>query len=86
MIPLLLTVWIRRPGSRGVPLWVPLILVWLLLLRLALLLLPLFVVGCLIGMLNPFRVLWVFWGILNGARGTSVEAANGRHAVLIRIS
>jgi hypothetical protein len=61
-------------GSRGVPLWVPLFLGWLLLLPLALLLLPLFLVGSLIGMLNPFRVLWVFWGILNGARGTSVEA------------
>ena len=85
MIPLLLTVWIRRPRSRGVPLWVPLFLVWLLLVPLALLLLPLFLVACLIGMLNPFRVLWVFWRILNGARGTSVEAANGRHAVLIRI-
>lgn len=86
MIPLLLTVRIGGAGSRGVPLWVPLFLVWLLLVPLALLLLPLFLVGCLIGMLNPFRVLWVFWGILNGARGTSVEAANGRHAVLIRIS
>ena len=86
MIPLLLTVRIGGAGSRGVPLWVPLFLVWLLLLSLALLLLPLFLVGCLIGMVNPFRVLWVFWGILNGARGTSVEAANGRHAVLIRIS
>ena len=85
MIPLLLTVRIGGAGSRGVPLWVPLFLVWLLLVPLALLLLPLFLVGCLIGMLNPFRVLWVFWGILNGARGTSVEAANGRHAVLIRI-
>ena len=85
MIPLLLTVRIGGAGSRGVPLWVPLFLVWLLLLPLALLLLPLFLVGSLIGMLNPFRVLWVFWGILNGARGTSVEAANGRHAVLIRI-
>ena len=85
MIPLLLTVRIGGAGSRGVPLWVPLFLVWLLLLPLALLLVPLFLVGCLIGMLNPFRVLWVFWGILNGARGTSVEAANGRHAVLIRI-
>ena len=85
MIPLLLTVRIGGAGSRGVPLWVPLFLVWLLLLPLALLLLPLFLVGCLIGMLNPFRVLWVFWGILNGARGTSVEAANSRHAVLIRI-
>ena len=85
MIPLLLTVRIGGAGSRGVPLWVPLFLVWLLLLPLALLLLPLFLGGCLIGMLNPFRVLWGFWGILNGARGTSVEAANGRHAVLIRI-
>ena len=85
MIPLLLTVRIGGAGSRGVPLWVPLFLVWLLLVPLALLLLPLFLVGCLIGMLNPFRVLWVFWRILNGARGTSVEAANGRHAVLIRI-
>ena len=85
MIPLLLTVRIGGAGSRGVPLWVPLFLVWLLLLPLALLLLPLFLVGSLIGMLNPFRVLWVFWRILNGARGTSVEAANGRHAVLIRI-
>ena len=86
MIPLLLTVRIGGAGSRGVPLWVPLFLVWLSLLPLALLLLPLFLVGCLIGRLNPFRVLWVFWGILNGARGTSVEAANGRHAVLIRIA
>lgn len=85
MIPLLLKVRIGGAGSSGVPLWVPLFLGWLLLLPLALLLLPLFLVGSLIGMLNPFRVLWVFWGILNGARGTSVEAANGRHAVLIRI-
>ena len=85
MIPLLLTVRIGGAGRRGVPLWVPLFLVWLLLLPLALLLLPLFLVGSLIGMLNPFRVLWVFWRILNGARGTSVEAANGRHALLIRI-
>lgn len=85
MIPLLLKVRIGGAGRRGVPLWVPLFLGWLLLLPLALLLLPLFLVGSLIGMLNPFRVLWVFWGILNGARGTSVEAANGRHAVLIRI-
>lgn len=86
MIPWIATVRIGHASGRGFRLWVPLAGVWLLLLPVALLLAPLVVGACLVGRVNPLRAFRVFWGILDGVRGTRVEVAGGGHSVLVWIA
>ena len=85
MIPMFATVRIRRPGRPGFPVWIPLILIWLLLLPLVLVLLPVLWIACLVGRVNPIRMIRVLWGILCGMSGARVEIVNGRHSVLVRV-
>ena len=85
MIPIKSTVCIRNRRRRGSPIWIPLFLVWLLLLPVALLLMPLFFIACLVGRVNPFRALAVFWEIVAALKGTDVAVDDGHYSVLVRI-
>jgi hypothetical protein len=80
MIPLVAVIRVDR-----LRLWIPLFLVWLLLLPFLLLLLPLAIVACLVVRINPFRALAFFWQVFAGLRGTNIEVNDGNAAVVVRI-
>jgi len=73
MIPFVAVVSLRNQESRTFRLWIPLFLVWLLLLPLAVLISPLIFVACLFCRVNPFRGVAVMWQILNALADTDVE-------------
>jgi len=81
MIPITSTVRIRDGRHQF---WIPLFLVWLLLLPVAILLLPLFFIACLIVRVNPFRAISVLWEILTALKGTDVAVDDGHCSVLVR--
>ena len=57
-----------RPPRRF-RLWIPILLVWVLLLPFALLLAPLVFVACLMARVDPFRGVAGFWPLFCGPRG-----------------
>lgn len=73
MIPFVAVVSLRNQESRTFRLWIPLILVWLLLLPLAILLSPFIFTACLFCRVNPFRGVAVMWQILNALTDTNIE-------------
>jgi hypothetical protein len=86
MIGSLVNITIQKKVGRGIlhlgfPLWA----VWLLLLPLAILMLPVVLVVCLVGLVDPFRVISVFWGILRALNGAEVEVDDHRRLVAISI-
>jgi hypothetical protein len=74
-----------RPPRRF-RLWIPILLVWVLLLPFVLLLAPLVFVVCLLGCVSPFRGVAVFWQLFSGLRGVRVAVDDPGAAVSIRIS
>jgi uncharacterized membrane protein len=72
MIPFVAVVSLRNRESRTFRLWIPLVLIWLLLLPLAVLLSPLIFLACLVCRVNPFRGVAVFWQILNALTDTEL--------------
>lgn len=86
MIPLIGVVSFRRwPHSRSFRLWIPLFLLWILLLPLAVLFLLLLFPVCLISRVNPFKAIAAFWSIFSAFRNTHIEIDNGEALVLVRV-
>ena len=73
MIPFVAVVSLRNQQSRTFRLWIPLILMWLLLLPLGILLSPFIFLGFLVCRVNPFRGVAVFWQILTALADTRLE-------------
>ena len=73
MIPFVAVVSLRNQQSRTFRLWIPLFLVWLLLLPLALLLSPFIFIACLVCRVNPWRGVALLWQILTALADTNVE-------------
>lgn len=73
MIPFVAVVSLRNQQSRTFRLWIPLVLVWLLLLPLAILISPFVFIACLACRVNPFRGVVVLWQILNALTDTNIE-------------
>jgi uncharacterized membrane protein len=73
MIPFVAVVSLRNQESRTFRLWIPLFLVWLLLLPLAILLSPFIFIVCLVCRVNPLRGVAVMWQILNALTDTELE-------------
>ena len=73
MIPFVAVVSLRNQQSRTFRLWVPLFLVWLLLLPLVILLSPFVFLACVVCRVNPFRGVAVMWQILNALTDTQLE-------------
>jgi hypothetical protein len=69
---------------RGVRLWVPLFLVWLLL-PFAVVLLPVFFVLCAVLDIAPFATLGAFFAVLGSLNGTHVEVDSPDAAVFIHV-
>ncbi len=86
MIPRVGVVSVRHwHNSRNFRLWIPLFLLWLLLLPFALLALPVFLVVCLISRVNPLEAIATFWHILTALKDTHIEVDNRNALVLIQI-
>ncbi|HUO01305.1 MAG TPA: hypothetical protein VMU31_00895 [Rhizomicrobium sp.] len=84
--PLGATVHVKPAGwRRGIRLWLPLFLVWLLVLPLLILLLPFLLVGALVMGINLWRSLKAINGVLAATRGTHVEVDNRDTKFFIRL-
>jgi uncharacterized membrane protein len=61
---------VRNQESRTFRLWIPLVLIWLLLLPLGILLSPFILIACLVCRVNPLRGVAVTWQVLNALTDT----------------
>jgi hypothetical protein len=80
MIPLFLLVrvqWMR--------LWIPLFILWILLLPLVLVLTPFAVLACFIVRINASRAFLALWQLLSALRGINIDLNDGEHVVAVRI-
>ena len=73
MIPFVAVVSLRNQQSRTFRLWIPLFLIWLLLLPLAILLSPFIFMACLVCRVNPWRGVALLWQVLTALADTNVE-------------
>jgi hypothetical protein len=89
MLPMLAIVDVRSRSEGERPfrihLWLPLFLVWLLLLPFALLLSPFLLLAVLLLGRNPITVLAALVGLLNGFSGILVEVSSPDAFVFIRV-
>jgi hypothetical protein len=70
---------------RGIRLWVPLFLVWLLLLPFLLVLLPVYFVVCAVVDIAPFKTLGGIFSVLGSLNGTHVEVESPGAYVFIHV-
>ena len=73
MIPFVAVVSLRNQESRTFRLWIPLVLMWLLLLPVGILLSPFIFIGFLICRVNPFHGLAVLWQIVSALSDSKLE-------------
>ena len=73
MIPFVAVVSLRNNDSRTFRFWIPIFLIWLVLLPLAVLLSPFIFIACLVCRVNPLRGVAVMWQILTALGDTDVE-------------
>jgi len=85
MISLWMTISISGERRRFFRLWLPLFLVWPLLLPFAILLLPFVVLALLLVGRNGFAMPVALWRLVAGLKGTLVDVANPNGTVFIRI-
>lgn len=86
MPPLVATVHIFPTSARReIRLWVPLFLIWLLLLPFAVVLLPVYFVVCAVVDIHPFATLGAVLGVLGSLNGTHVEVASPSASVFIHV-
>jgi len=85
MIPFVAVVSLRNQESRTFRLWIPLFLIWLLLLPLAILLSPFVFIACLFCRVNPIRGVAVMWQILNALTDTNLEVEHRSAGVSFHI-
>jgi hypothetical protein len=85
MIPLIAVVQIQPRHRRRFRLWLPLFLVWLLLVVLGLVLSPVILIACLIVRLNPFLTVWGLIGVFVAMAGTHIEVRAPDATILVRV-
>lgn len=73
MIPFVAVVSLRNNDSRTFRFWIPIFLIWLVLLPLAVVLSPFIFIACLVCRVNPLRGVAVTWQILTALGDTDVE-------------
>ena len=84
MIPLFAVIGVQG-GRRRLRLWLPLFLLWLLLLPFAVLLLPVFLVAALVLRIDAWQAIGAVFSVLCAARGTHVEVAAPGRSVFVHI-
>ncbi|MBL6853886.1 MAG: hypothetical protein ISS15_00365 [Alphaproteobacteria bacterium] len=72
-------------AHRGLRLWVPVFLIWILLLPFVLVLLPVFFILCAVIDIHPFRTLGAFLQLLGSLGGTHIEVDNPDTSVFIHV-
>lgn len=72
MIPFVATVNVRGREDRMLRLWIPLFLLWVLLVPIGIVLAPFFLMGCLIFWVNPLQVVGTAWSIVAALRHTEL--------------
>jgi hypothetical protein len=85
VIPLVARLSITRANRRTLRLWLPLFLVWLVLLPFVLLLAPLVLLGMLLLGVSIVRTTRIVWTVLSSLEGTDVHVARRFHSVWIRL-
>jgi uncharacterized membrane protein len=85
MIPFVAVVSLRNQESRTFRLWIPVVLVWLLLLPLDILLSPIIFIACLVCRVNPFRGVAVMWQILNALTDSQLDVEHRSAGVSFHI-
>ena len=80
MIPFAAEIHIRSRRQRQFHLWIPLPVLWILLFPFVVLSLPLFVIGCLIANLDPFRGIAAVWRILTSLADTELAVDYPDHS------
>jgi hypothetical protein len=73
MIPFVAVVSLRDQQSRTFRIWIPLFLIWLLILPLGVLLSPFIFIACLVCRVNPFQGVAVIWQIWWALSDTELE-------------
>lgn len=73
MPPLLIRIHVKNAQGRGFNLWIPLFLLWLLLLPFAIVVLPVFLVISLVLDFDPLRAISGLGGLIAGMNGTHLE-------------
>jgi len=73
VIPFVAVVSLRNQESRTFRLWIPLFLMWMLLVPLGILLSPFVFIGFLVCRVNPFRGIAAIWQILIALADTRLE-------------
>jgi hypothetical protein len=85
MIPLFAVIGFRTSRQRTFRLWLPLFLVWVLLLPVVLVLFPFFLVACLILDMNAGKTISAGWNVAAGLRGMHVEINDPKTYILLRL-
>ena len=88
MIPIFMRMKIKEKGKKGVRLFIPIILVWILLLALLLILLPFFLIAAILTFPAGigFRILFFYpliLSLLNSLSGLAVHIENPEKEILI---
>ena len=85
MMPTLALIHVEQPSGRRIHLWLPLFLLWILLLILSPLILLLVLVYGLAGQVSPWRVFAAFGSLLWNLSGTEVRVAAEGRRVMVRV-
>jgi hypothetical protein len=81
MIPMMAVLRVERRQRRNVRLWLPLFLLWLLVLPVLVVALPVAAVISLAYGRNPMRLFAAYWNVLSAIPGSQIEV-NGRHGLV----
>ncbi|SNT64672.1 hypothetical protein SAMN05421812_117184 [Asanoa hainanensis] len=84
-MPQLVTVRVERPAGRPVRLWVPVLPIALVLLPVLVLAAGLALVAAVVYRVNVLTALAGGWRVFSALRGTQIDVAHGRTAVLVAI-
>jgi hypothetical protein len=85
MIPFGAVVSLRNQESHAVRLWIPLLMIWLLVLPLFIALSPFIFLACLACRVNPLRGVAAIWQILNTLADTKLELEHRSAAMSFHI-
>ena len=85
MIPTLALVHVEQPSGRTFHLWLPLFLLWIVLLILSPLILLLVLVYCVMGQISPWRAIVALGSLVWSLGGTDVRVGAEGRRVTVRI-
>lgn len=86
MIPMLLTISVRARGVRPIRVWLPLFLIWILLLPFLVLIVPAVMILGAIARLNPLAAVGSLFAVFCALAGTHIEVEAPDATVLVHIS